>query len=117
MSTDPENDDRTAIVDVEIKLGDRNLAAKFSVPAGPTRLMDLLPIVQRVADAIVDSAVADVEQQGKSISCKKGCGTCCRQLVPISEVEARRIRDLVYNFPEPRRSQVLARFAEARSRL
>ena len=80
-------------------------------------MIDLLPIVDRVADAIVDSAVDEAAQQGRTVSCKKGCGTCCRQLVPISEVEARRIRDLVASFDEPRRSQVQSRFAEARRQL
>src|SRR5262249_44693347 len=51
------------------------------------------------------------------ISCKAGCGACCRQLVPISEVEARNIGELVNSLPEPRRSQICARFAEARHRL
>jgi Fe-S-cluster containining protein len=37
--------------------------------------------------------------------------------VPISEPEARRIRDLVEALPEPRRSTVRARFAEAHQRL
>ncbi len=117
MSTNSPDRSGTATVDVELKIGNRRLATKVSVPAGPTRLVDLLPIVQRVADTIVDSAVEDVNQEGRCVSCKKGCGVCCRQLVPISEVEARNIRDLVDGFPEPRRSQVLARFAEARQRL
>jgi Fe-S-cluster containining protein len=38
-------------------------------------------------------------------------------LVAISEVEARRIRDVVEGLPEPRRSTVHARFAEAHRRL
>lgn len=106
-----------ATVNAELKVGDRLLSAKFSVPAGPTRLVDVLPIVQRVADAIVDAGVADAESQGRCVTCAKGCGACCRQLVPISEVEARNIRDLVEAMPEPRRSQVRARFAEAKHKL
>ena len=106
-----------ATADVELKLGDRQLRTKVSVPAAPMRLVDLLPIVHRVADTLVDSAVEDVVAQGRSISCKKGCGTCCRQLVPISEVEARRIGELVESMDEPRRSHVKARFADAQARL
>ena len=87
------------------------------MPAGPTRLRQLLPLVQSFADAVVEGAAKGAEEQGLKISCKKGCGACCRQAVPISEVEARRIRDVVNELPEPRRSQVRARFAEARRRL
>ena len=106
-----------AIVDVEINLGDRKLCTKMSVPATPMRLMELLPILQQVANAVVDSGVADAEAAGHTIACQKGCGACCRQLVPISEVEARRIRDLVDEMPEPRRSHVRQRFDEARQKL
>ena len=117
MSSEAQDTSGTATVDVELTIGDRRLNTKVTVPAGPTQLIDLLPIVDRVADAIVDSAVDEAAQQGRTVSCKKGCGACCRQLVPISEVEARQIRDLVAGFDEPRRSHVLARFAEARRRL
>jgi Fe-S-cluster containining protein len=107
----------TATANVELRLGNHHLRTTVSVPAEPVRLVDLLPIVQRVADAIVDSAVEDVVAQGRSISCKKGCGKCCRQLVPISEVEARRIGELVEAMPEPRRTEIRARFVDAKARL
>ena len=117
MSSEVEHTSGTATVDVELTIGNRRLNTKVTVPAGPTQLINLLPIVDRVADAIVDSAVDEAAQQGRTVSCKKGCGACCRQLVPISEVEARKIRDLVAGFDELRRSQVMARFAEARRQL
>jgi Fe-S-cluster containining protein len=115
--SDQHSPEQTATAEVELRLGNQLLCTKVTVPTGPTRLEALLPIVQRVADSIVDAAVDEAAEQGRTVSCKKGCGTCCRQLVPISEVEARRVRDLVYTMPEPRRSQVLRRFAEARRQL
>jgi len=102
---------------VELSAAEWELRTKLTVPAGPTRLRQLLPLVQSFADAVVEGAAKGAEEQGLKISCKKGCGACCRQAVPISEVEARRIRDVVNELPEPRRSQVRARFAEARRRL
>lgn len=103
--------------DIDMDVGNRKLRLKLSVDSGPTRLMDLLPLAQNLANTMVAAAVEDVVEQGESISCKKGCGACCRQLVPISQVEARRIRDVVEAMPEPRRSQVRARFSEARRKL
>jgi len=110
-------DDELAIVAVNLKLGNKALSAEIAVPAGPTRLRDLLPIVQGISEAIADSSVAAEEAQGRSVSCKKGCAACCRQLVAITEVEARRIHDLVESLPEPNRAHVRARFSEARRRL
>jgi Fe-S-cluster containining protein len=96
---------------------DWQLRAKVTVPAGPTRLRVLLPMVQALTDQVVDAAVKTVEAQGHKVSCQKGCGACCRQLVPIAEEEARRLHDLIQEFPEPRRTEVQNRFQEARRRL
>ena len=59
----------------------------------------------------------EIETRGGKISCCKGCGACCRQLVPISETEAQSIAELVESLPEPRRSQVKTRFEDAANRL
>lgn len=107
----------TVTATAQVSVGGWVLNARLSVPTAPTSLRTMLPVVQQLADGMVGLAVRSVEEQGKKISCKAGCGACCRQLVPISEVEARNIRDLVEAMPEPRRSQVRARFAEARRRL
>src|SRR5438132_7183292 len=106
-------------ITAEVVLGsaDWQMQAKLTVPAGRTHLRTLLPMVQALTDSVVGAAVKTTEEQGQTISCQKGCGACCRQLVPIAEVEARRIREVVDEMPEPRRSTVLARFAQARDRL
>ncbi len=117
MSFDPSGSLDSVTAEIELGIGNLQIRAKMEVPAGPTKVSELLPLAQSLANHVVHLTVLEVEEQGKKITCKKGCGACCRQLVPISEVEARRIRDLVNEMPEPRRSQVRARFAEARRRL
>lgn len=109
----------TEVATVTVRLGgpDWELQTKVSVPTGPTRLRQLLPMAQSFADAVVGASVTATEEQGQNISCKKGCGACCRQLVPIAETEARHIRDVIEALPEPRRTEIRARFAEARRRL
>jgi Fe-S-cluster containining protein len=104
-------------VPLDVPLAAGRLRGAVQVPSGPATPRDLLPVLQGLADAIVGSAVQAAETRGQTISCKKGCGACCRQLVPLSPTEARRLRDLVNGLPEPRRSAVLARFADARERL
>src|SRR4051812_14358280 len=85
--------------DVTVQIEARKLQLRLTVPAGPTRLVELLPLAHKIATAVVGAAVEDALADGETISCKKGCGACCRQLVPISQVEARRIRDLVVEMP------------------
>ena len=121
MSDDalPATDDDGDSVTASIKLTSPgwDMEFKLTVPAGPTTLKELLPLAQLLSDAVVNATVQEVEQLGATISCCKGCGACCRQLVPIAEVEARHIAELVGSMPEPRQSQVRARFAEALRRL
>ena len=102
---------------VQLAGPDWEIRTAMTVPAGPTRLGELLPLAHAFADAVVDSAVKEIEARGERISCTKGCGACCRQLVPIAEAEARRVYALVECLSEPRRSTVRARFAAARRRL
>lgn len=102
---------------VRFGAGPWHMETNVTVPSGPTRLRQMLPMVQDLSDSMVSAVCQDVEKHGQSVSCKKGCGACCRQMVPISQVEARAIRDLVDRLPEPRRSEIRTRFADACRRL
>ena len=51
--------------------------------------------------------------RGETISCRAGCGACCRQPVPLSEIEIYHLADVVESMPEPRRSDVKQRFQAA----
>lgn len=94
-----------------------DLQARVPVPTGPARASDLLPAARALSDQIVRETVKSVEASGAAVSCRAGCASCCRGLVAISEVEARRLRDLVEADAEPRRSERRARFAAVRGRL
>jgi Fe-S-cluster containining protein len=114
-----QTSDATAQVTAQATLStpDWQMRVAVTVPAGPTRLRHVLPMVQSLADRVVEGAVQASTEAGQPIACKAGCGACCRQLVPIAEVEARHIHDVIEAMPEPRRSTVRARFAEAWQRL
>jgi Fe-S-cluster containining protein len=89
----------------------------LTVPTAPVRPAAVLPVLQTLWSTIEADLVEDVERQGRRISCGPGCGACCRQLVPISRIEARHLAELVEALPEPRRSLVRDRFDEAIRRL
>src|SRR6187551_377773 len=107
-------DSRTAKVTVQAAVGNCQLNMSVTVPAGPTRLDDLLPLLQIMSDRVVASAEEGAHDRGQKISCQKGCGACCRQLVPVSPVEARHVARLVNEMPEPRQAQIRDRFAAAK---
>lgn len=106
-----------ATAQFKFNMGDRALQLRMTVPVDPVPLQSLLPLLHQLENQFVGVAVQRVEEQGKKISCCAGCGACCRQLVPISEVEAQDIADLVELMPEPRRTEILRRFAEAHQKL
>jgi Fe-S-cluster containining protein len=89
----------------------------LDAPKDPAPIDIWLPFLQRLASASAQSAQEAAERAGKRVSCKKGCGACCRQLVVISLVEARALARLVAEMPEPRQSEIRARFADAVRRL
>jgi Fe-S-cluster containining protein len=107
----------TATASVEFTIAGRRMKAEIGVPAGPTDPAELLPLFQSFTEMVVGIGVRDAEAAGGRITCCKGCGACCRQLVPLSPAEARHLRALIDRLPEPRRAEILARFADARRRL
>ncbi|KAB7644811.1 YkgJ family cysteine cluster protein [Polymorphobacter fuscus] len=102
---------------VTIKLGDDHIPIRVTVPVEPTTLEPLLPIFQGFLGAMVDRAVGQAAAAGLSVSCRAGCGACCRQAVPIAPSEARDVAAHVAAMPDARRTQVQARFAAARQAL
>ncbi|MBM3746913.1 MAG: hypothetical protein FJW34_14070, partial [Acidobacteria bacterium] len=110
----PENTSSPAVVfKIEMVLGEHTLQASARVPDGVLRLADLLPILQAFDDAVVGVAVDKVQRAGGVISCRAGCGACCRQLVPISPAEAVHLAELVAEMPVERQATLRERFAAA----
>lgn len=105
------------LIPVELTVLGARVRGQARIPAAPVPLEELLPVFRMLTDAVVNISVKAAEQQGKTISCRKGCGACCRQPVPVSLPEARRIAALVDALPEPRRTEVRARFAEIERRV
>ena len=100
-----------------LMIGDEPVELELVVPDGPITVEETLPILQGLANLFVDRGVAVAEAAGRTISCRAGCGACCRQIVPISASEARALARLVDEMAEPRRSAVRERFEAALSTL
>ncbi|HEY3108479.1 MAG TPA: YkgJ family cysteine cluster protein, partial [Chloroflexota bacterium] len=74
-------------VEVDFAVAGERVHGQIPVPSGPTAAAELLPVFRAVAEMIVELGVAAVSARGETVSCRSGCGACCRQLVPISPVE------------------------------
>ena len=108
---------KTVAVQFDIDAGDETLSVSLDLPTAPTHARRMLPVLQTLAHKVIDVAVKQAVKRGETVSCKAGCGACCRQVVPISLTEARRISALVDAMPPPRRARVRERFAKATARL
>lgn len=94
-------------------IGGEPIAFELTVPAGPVAVDDILPVFQGLSSLLAQRATAKAVADGRTLSCRAGCGACCRQLVPVAAAEARAIARVVRSLPEPRQSVVRARFDAA----
>jgi len=97
---------------LRLSVGELRIVHPITVPSGPVAAADVVPALQGLVNAVVAAAEA-----GKAISCRKGCGACCRQLVPVSRTEAERLLETVAALPAERRAVLEARFAAAEAAL
>src|SRR5581483_6390695 len=103
---------------LQLRILGEPVAVEAPQPPERVRLDEVLPLLRDIDDRAVDLAVQRIEAEGKRVSCCKGCSACCRaQPVPVTPPEAYALLRLVEMLPEPRRSEVRARFAEHVQRL
>ena len=57
------------------------------------------------------------QRAGQTVSCKKGCGACCRVLVPVSPPEAFALKKRIEQLPAPQRDRYLHRLSTVKDTL
>lgn len=87
------------------------------LPPGEVPAYRVLPALRALVDAMMQRVKDASAERGETITCRAGCGACCRQYVPVSDMEARALAELIERMPEERQARVRARFAEAEARL
>lgn len=102
---------------IALDIEGRSYTAEFGVPNREITLLELLPLLWRFQDALIQAWTDTALPPGKRVSCRKGCGACCRQLVPISEVEALHLARIVAGLPAEVRARVTERFGKAVAQL
>ena len=102
---------------ISLSIKERPLNIELDVPKGKVTARRMLPVFQKITDSFVRFGVEEAQKEGRTVSCKAGCGACCRQPVPISEIEAADIAAYVKSLEEPTQSQVIQRFREATEEL
>lgn len=98
---------------LRLSVGDLKVIHPVTVPSAPVTAASVIPALQKLVNTVVDAAEAKLGQAGQAVSCRKGCGACCRQLVPVSRTEAERLLEVIEAMPPARRAALAARFAAA----
>lgn len=104
-------------VRIEVQTSRGPLRAALAVPPHPMRLAELAFGFLELTSKVVDVEARASQREGRAISCTKGCGACCRQLVPLSPAEAWLIADVVAAMPSARQAEVRAAFARSVERV
>src|SRR5277367_5238828 len=111
MSNSSENSPSPTVrASFALPVGGGMLNASANLPTGHTTLTQLLPIIQNLENAIIGKVSEEAEQAGSPISCRAGCGACCRQMVPVSLFEAESLIAWVRALPAEQRAVIEERF-------
>lgn len=104
---------KTLTANAEISIDGRRIQLNLVVPADEVPAEVVLPILHRFSEQVVEGVEEKALETGESISCKKGCGACCRQPVPVTRAEARQLAALIEGMPEPQKTATKERFNTA----
>lgn len=100
---------------MQFRILDQTVSVEVERPAAQIRVDEALPFLKSLDDQAIGVVVRKI---GEAVTCSKGCSACCRiQLVPVTPAEAYAALRLVEELPEPRRTEILARFSDRVERL
>jgi Fe-S-cluster containining protein len=105
MKLEPENQTVKRMVKEDVKGVISTWREARRELRGPIRLAELALLAQSLHESIA-------ALQTGPVSCRKGCGACCRQVVPLSPPEAYLLKERVQAMPEAGQAVLHERFAK-----
>jgi Fe-S-cluster containining protein len=103
-------------VHLRLTIDGTEVEAAVPVPAGRSPRRVLLPVLRGLTDTVVRIA-EQAAGGGGGVSCRKGCDSCCRQMVPISATEAYGLAETMGGMDPQAAAEVMERFDVACERL
>lgn len=105
------------IVELQIDIFGEPLQAKIGVRNCQATLSEMIPLARALSDRIVNAVEKQLAENGKTISCCKGCSYCCHYIVAVLSAEAFLIRDEIMALPPDERKGILQNFLNAIERI
>ena len=109
--------DENDVANIHLQIGGEDRCVRVAIPRGNNPVGAVLPAARQISHEVTSLAVAAAQREGRSVSCRAGCGACCRQLVVVSFAEAQSLAEVVAAMPPERQRVVRQRFADALKRL
>jgi Fe-S-cluster containining protein len=103
----------TVTVNFKVALGDGVFGASAIVPEGQCNLTEILPVLQSLDDSLLSAVAEQLAEANLPVSCKAGCGACCRQMVPLSIFEAEALATWIATLDPETRQLLAQRFHQA----
>lgn len=102
---------------VVLPIFDQPTAVDLPVPGGKGGLTAVLPAARKLSQILMKKSEERAATEGKRVSCKAGCTSCCHQLVPVSAVEAKALAQIVARLPTKEGKEVRQRFERVLAKL
>ncbi|MBA3975900.1 MAG: hypothetical protein C0504_16970 [Candidatus Solibacter sp.] len=100
-----------------LRLGKHQYKCEMKLANAPVRVAEMLPVLNHIVDLVVGNAAEAAVEEGRQITCKAGCGACCRQPVPVSPHEMEMLAALVDGMEQERRDRIKGRLGDAVERM
>jgi len=98
---------------VELDLPEGTINLAFDKINEPKRLSEVVVNLLSLGDIVTQMGTKIASKYKQTVQCKKGCGVCCCQLVPLSPPEAVIINEVVEKLPIERKFAVMESFKKA----
>ncbi len=97
----------------DLNILEGRVSVEIDIEPGPQRLSVLAARLLELSSIAAEMGAGIAQKYGRTITCKGGCGCCCRQLVPLSPLEAVIIFEVTESLPIEQQEKVKAQFAAA----
>ena len=94
-----------------------DLQAEISVPTSFIPVSDIVPLMRSLGEEALKLEEAKAQRAGQTVSCQKGCGACCRVMVPVSPPEAFVLKNRVEQLPAAHRDRIRRRLSAVKDTL
>ena len=107
----------TERLNLSIETTSGEMHAQVDVPTGFIPMSDIVPVLRSLGEQAQALEVSNTLQSGKTISCQKGCGACCRQMIPVSPPEAFVLIDGLHSLPPDQQERIRQKLNDTKAQL